>query len=56
MTKGFSCMMQGDMAEHAFILKHGVVTELVGEEVLALHRPSDIFGCEGVTAVRPVGS
>lgn len=40
------------MAEHAFIVKRGVVTEVVGDEVIVLHRTSDVFGCEGVTAVR----
>lgn len=40
------------MAEHAFIMKRGVVTEVAGEEVVGLHHSSDVFGCEGVTGVR----
>ena len=44
--------MQGDIAEHVFILKQGVITELEGEEVSAVHRSSDVFGCESLSGVR----
>lgn len=44
--------MQGDIAEHVFILKHGVITEVTGEDVKAIHRASDVFGCEVLAEVR----
>ena len=52
--EGDLCHAQGDIAEHVFILKHGLITEMAGEDVRAIHRASDVFGCEVLAQVRLV--
>ena len=44
--------MQGDIADHVYIMKHGVLAELAGDAVVVIHRASDVFGCEALAVRR----